>query len=47
MPEGTAFTVMAAPVCGEGYRWWQVSLADGTTGWVVEGLSDEYWLEPQ
>jgi hypothetical protein len=47
LPEGTAFTVVGGPECTQGYRWWQVQLADGTTGWVAEGSPDEYWLEPQ
>jgi len=46
LPEGTAFTVVGGPECAQGYRWWQVQLADGTTGWVAEGAPDEYWLEP-
>jgi hypothetical protein len=46
MPEGTRFSVMGAPVCGMGYRWWPVQTPDGLSGWVAEGTPSEYWVEP-
>jgi hypothetical protein len=46
MPEGTRFSVMGAPVCGMGYRWWPVQTPDGLSGWVAEGTPSEYWVGP-
>lgn len=39
---GTALTITDGPQCGDGnnlYVWWEVSTADGQTGWVAEGDS--------
>jgi hypothetical protein len=46
MAEGTPFTVLDGPTCADGYRWWQLQLDDGTTGWAAEASPDEYFLEP-
>jgi hypothetical protein len=46
MDEGTAFEVVGSAYCVDDYRWWQVRLEDGTTGWVAEGNSSEAWVEP-
>lgn len=46
MPPGTAFTVIDGPRCANNYRWWQVRLANGTTGWAAEGDAANYFLEP-
>ncbi|MBN1201963.1 MAG: hypothetical protein JXJ20_08925 [Anaerolineae bacterium] len=46
MPFGTTFTVLDGPRCNYGYVWWQVRLANGTTGWAAEGDSANYYLEP-
>jgi hypothetical protein len=46
MPDGTAFTVITGPYCIDSLKWWQVQLADGTTGWAAEGTADGYFLEP-
>ena len=32
---GTVLDVLAGPEEGEGYTWWQVRDAQGSTGWVV------------
>lgn len=45
MPEGTSFNILAGPVCGSGYRWWQIELDDGTTGWAAEASTERYFLE--
>ena len=33
---GEALTITGGPEEGEGYVWWEVVTADGTTGWVIE-----------
>ena len=45
LPEGTAFEIIGGYMCGSGYRWWQVQLADGTQGWIAEASETEYWIE--
>lgn len=45
MPEGTEFDILSGPICGSGYRWWQIELDDGTTGWAAEASTEEYFLE--
>ena len=42
---GTTGTVLDGSRCNLGYRWWQLQLADGTTGWAAEG-GTEYFMEP-
>ncbi len=48
LPGGT-FNVVGGPICGD-RTWWQLNYLSnaGTTtiGWVGEGDSTEYWLEP-
>jgi len=52
MPAGTVVEVIGGPECepyGDGaYRWWNVKLSDGTTGWAAEAPihGDYYFLEP-
>jgi hypothetical protein len=46
MPEGATFTVMTGPTCADGYAWWALQFDDGTFGYVAEGTSDAYFLEP-
>ena len=46
MAEGTPFTVLDGPTCMDGYRWWQLSLSDGTLGWAAEADTTTYFLEP-
>ncbi len=43
---GTAFTVTEGPLCNTGYTWYQVMLADGSSGWLAEGEGTTYWVEP-
>ena len=46
LTQGAIFTVLAGPVCANGYQWWQVT-AGGQTGWTAEGQgTSEYWLDP-
>lgn len=35
LPSGTSATVVAGPVTADGYTWYQIKAADGTTGWVA------------
>jgi serine/threonine protein kinase len=45
IPEGGAFRVLEGPLCNAGYIWYRVDYR-GSVGWTVEGVPDEYWLEP-
>jgi uncharacterized protein YgiM (DUF1202 family) len=45
IPPGGIFTVLAAPVCAQGYYWWQVNY-NGIIGYTPEGANGEYFLEP-
>jgi hypothetical protein len=45
MAEGTPFDVIGGPWCADGYRWWQLQLADGTQGWSAEADTSGYFLE--
>ena len=42
--EGTQFDVLGGPECFDGYTWWQIELASGTTGWSAEGDNEDYWV---
>ena len=52
MPAGTVVEVIGGPQClpyGDGaYRWWEVRLPDGQTGWAAEAPihGTGYFLEP-
>lgn len=46
LPEGTQFTIQGGPQCQGNYTWWQIRLSDGRTGWVAEGSSTGYFIEP-
>ena len=46
LDEGTRLTILDGPVCTGGYAWWHVQTEDGTTGWVAEGDSNGYYIEP-
>ncbi|NPA92409.1 MAG: SH3 domain-containing protein [Chloroflexi bacterium] len=52
MPAGTVVEIIGGPECvpyGDGaYRWWNVRLSDGRTGWAAEAPihGDYYFLEP-
>jgi hypothetical protein len=45
IPGGEAFDVLAGPTCADGLNWWQIQYGD-VTGWTVEGIGSEYWVEP-
>lgn len=44
--EGQTFTVQDGPRCADGYRWYQIALADGTLGWIAEGSGEIYFVSP-
>jgi hypothetical protein len=47
MPRGTQMAILDGPVCREGYKWWNVEIADsGMTGWMAEGEPRLYYLDP-
>jgi predicted outer membrane repeat protein len=46
MSDGTPFMVVNGPFCMDGYRWWQLQLADNTAGWAAEADAQVYFLEP-
>ncbi len=46
LPPGAVYTVIDGFRCANGYRWWQVRLASGATGWAAEGDAANYFLEP-
>lgn len=43
---GTPFTVIAGPSCNSGYYWWRVEVPQKGIGWVAEGDSEQFYLEP-
>jgi len=45
LPDDAVFTVLNGPECLEGSAWWQIDY-DGSTGWIMEGMDEEYWLTP-
>lgn len=44
-PVSIEVTIMAGPVCANGYNWWEV-VGTGEAGWVAEGRPENYWLVP-
>lgn len=46
MSSGTQFLIISGPQCQGSYTWWNVRLADGTTGWAAEADQDLYFIEP-
>jgi hypothetical protein len=49
LPEGTEFTIVGGKAClnsDDYYRFWQIQLADGTSGWAVEANTSDYFIEP-
>lgn len=42
---GYAFPITGGPACLNGILWWQISLRDGQSAWVAEGIDDEYFFE--
>ncbi len=45
-PPGEVFEIIAGPACNDGYRWWQVRLNSGATGWMADGDSEDAWIDP-
>ncbi len=43
--KGYALSIVQGPTCLNGIAWFEVRLRDDRTGWVAEGLNDEYFLE--
>jgi hypothetical protein len=43
---GTEVNITGGPACVSDILWWQVQLTSGTVGWIAEGLSGSYYLEP-
>ena len=37
--------VIGGPVCANGLYWWEVTLRDGTAGWIAEGDPEEYYVD--
>ena len=45
--EGLHFTVLDGPVCANAGWWWKVRTVTQLEGWVMEGVTGEYYLEPR
>jgi len=43
---GAEFAIIGGAVCSDGYRWWEIRLSSGTTGWTADGNSNNRWIEP-
>ena len=41
---GTQVTVLDGPIAAEGFAWWRVRRSE-LTGWVIEGVGSEIWLQ--
>lgn len=47
LAEGTQFNVVGGPQCQGQFTWWQVTVVNsGQSGWVAEGDTDTYFIEP-
>jgi hypothetical protein len=46
LPEGTQFKVFGGPECVDRTIWWQIELNDGVDGWIAEGDTNSYYIEP-
>jgi alpha-2-macroglobulin len=42
---GYAFPIVEGPICANNILWWGITLRDGRTGWVAEGLDNEYYFD--
>ena len=47
LEEGTPFNIVSGPLCGGNFTWWEIRLANQSTGWVAEGDAQNYYIEPQ
>ena len=45
LDEGTDFNVLEGPVCADNIYWWHIQAAV-MNGWVAEGQSGDYFVEP-
>ncbi len=45
LDEGTGFDVLEGPVCADNIYWWHIQ-ATLMNGWVAEGQSGDYFVEP-
>jgi len=45
LAEGTIFQVLDGPVCNGGYVWWNIQ-SDYGKGWIAEGTSSNWFIEP-
>ncbi len=45
IPVNTVLRIRGGPVCEQGYTWWQVDY-NNNRGWLAEGTTDDYWLQP-
>jgi hypothetical protein len=43
---GAALYIVGGPICSDSMQWWQVLGADGLRGWLPEGDTTAYRLEP-
>ncbi|MCA9911669.1 MAG: SH3 domain-containing protein, partial [Anaerolineae bacterium] len=46
LADETRVTLIEGPRANDGYIWWRVQLADGTTGWIVESADGIQTLLP-
>ena len=46
LPKGTVITILDGPVCSNEMYWWHIRLSSGVEGYVAEGDSRQYFLEP-
>jgi uncharacterized protein YraI len=45
IPDGTVFDVTGGPACADNFTWWRISF-NGQVGWVAEGSTSGYFIEP-
>jgi hypothetical protein len=46
IPPGGYFDVIDGPQCVDGVAWFHVNADNGVQGWMAEGSSEEYWVQP-
>src|SRR5215467_2054354 len=45
LSQGNPFQVIGGPQCKDKYSWWQIN-SQGLVGWIAEGDSSGYFVEP-
>lgn len=45
LPPGTQMEILNGYVCAQGYRWWEVRLANGLQGYLADSDPGGYWIE--